>query len=83
VSPNASGHSPFGGHSYLASVPIGVPPPQPPVYNITHMHYNRLTQAKASNQVKKEAVSILLGGALKLMVAVLLGGAGLGIGTGS
>jgi len=47
------------------------------------MHYNRLTQAKASNQVKKEAVSILLGGALKLMVAVLLGGAGLGIGTGS
>ena len=60
-------------------------PQQPPVYNnITHVHVNQITQAQQSSALlKQKAVSTLLGGALKLAVAVLFGGGGLGLGIGS
>lgn len=60
-------------------------PQQPPVYNnTTHVHVNQITQAQQSSALpKQKAVSTLLGGALKLAVAVLSGGGGLGLGIGS
>jgi len=57
----------------------------PPVYNyITHVHVNPITQAQQSSTLlKRKAVSVLLGGALKLAVAVMFGGGGFGLGIGS
>lgn len=79
------GYIPFGANlsPYPGSGFTGGPQ-QPPVYNITHVHFNQITQAQQSSTLlKRKAVSILLGGALKLAVAVMFSGGGFGLGIGS
>ena len=83
---NVPGYIPFGANlnPYRGSGFTGGPQ-QPPVYNnITHVHFNQITQAQQSSTLlKRKAVSILLGGALKLAVAVMFSGGGFGLGIGS
>jgi len=70
------GYIPFVANPYLASAFTGMPYPQAPVYNITHVHNNPTPQKRKSSLEDYNGMFELLGGALKLAGTVLGMGSG-------